>query len=56
MVRGTEMKLFHQTKTQYAESIWNEGFRDAEIIEDDGCAGEKSLGVMNGVRNANITG
>ena len=39
------MRLFHQTKTQDAESIWNEGFRDSEVIEDDGCAGEKFLGV-----------
>ena len=39
------MRLFHQTTTQYAESIWSDGFRDLEIIEDDGCAGEKFVGV-----------
>ena len=39
------MRLFHQTTTQDAESIWNEGFRDAEVVEDDGCAGERFLGV-----------
>ena len=40
------MRLFCQTKTQEAQLIWSEGFRDSEIIEDDGCAGEK----FNGVR------
>ena len=40
------MRLFHQTETQYAESIWSDGFRDLEIIEDDGCAGEKFVGVQ----------
>ena len=39
------MRLFHQTTTQYAESIWSDGFRDLEIIEDDVCAGEKFVGV-----------
>ena len=39
------MRLFHQTKTQDAESIWNDGFRDSEVIVDDGCAGEKFVGV-----------
>ena len=39
------MRLFHQTKTQDAESIWNDGFRDLEVIVDDGCAGEKFVGV-----------
>ena len=39
------MRLFHQTKTQDAESIWNDGFRDSEVIVDDGCAGEKFIGV-----------
>ena len=39
------MRLFCQTKTQEAELIWSEGFRDAEIVEDDGCAGEKFIGV-----------
>ena len=39
------MRLFHQTKTQDAESIWNDGFEDSEVIVDDGCAGEKFLGV-----------
>ena len=39
------VRLFHQTKTQDAESIWNDGFWDSEIILDDGCAGEKFAGV-----------
>jgi hypothetical protein len=39
------MRLFHQTKTQHAESIWSDGFRDSEVIVDDGCAGEKFIGV-----------
>ena len=39
------MRLFHQTKTQDAESIWNDGFRDLEVIMDDGCTGEKFVGV-----------
>jgi len=39
------MRLFHRTKTQDAESIWNDGFRDSEVIVDDGCAGEKFVGV-----------
>ena len=39
------MRLFHQTKTQDAESIWNDGFRDSEVIVDDGCAGETFVGV-----------
>ena len=39
------MRLFHQTKTQDAESIWNDGFEDSEVIVDDGCAGERFLGV-----------
>ncbi len=40
------MRLFCQTKTTEAQLIWSEGFRDSEIIEADGCAGEK----FNGVR------
>ena len=39
------MRLFYQTKTQDAESIWNDGFRNSEVILDDGCAGEKFVGV-----------
>ena len=39
------MRLFHQTKTQDAESIWSHGFQDSEVIEDDGCAGQKFIGV-----------
>ena len=39
------MRLFHQTKTQDSESIWNDGFQDSEVIVDDGCAGEKFVGV-----------
>ena len=40
------MRLFHQTKTQDAKLIWNEGFQNSEIVEDDGCAGEKFVGVL----------
>ena len=45
MTVGEEMRLFFQTKTREAELIWREGFRDSEITEDDGCAGEKFIGV-----------
>ena len=45
LLGSIEMRLFHQIRTQDAESIWNEGFRDSEVIEDDGCAGEKFQGV-----------
>ena len=45
MAEGREMRLFHQTKTQDAQSIWKDGFQDIEVIEDDGCAGEKFAGV-----------
>ena len=39
MAEGREMRLFHQTKTQDAQSIWKDGFQDIEVIEDD----EKTL-------------
>ena len=39
------MRLFHRTKTQDAESIWNDGFQESKIIVDDGCAGEEFVGV-----------
>ena len=45
LVGGRQMKLFHRTTTQDAESIWKGGFRDEEVIEDDGCSGEMFLGV-----------
>ena len=41
MIGETEMRSVYQTNTPDAESIWNEGFRDAELIDDDGCASEK---------------
>ncbi len=40
------MRLFHQTKVQGGKSIWNEGFQNSEIVEDDECAGEKFVGVL----------
>ena len=39
------MRSVYQTNTPDAESIWNEGFRDADLIDDDGCASEKFAGV-----------
>ena len=44
---GADMRLFHQTKTQDAESIWNDGFCDSEVIVDDGCAGEQPMVFVN---------
>lgn len=40
------MRLFYQTTTQDAESIWTDGFQDLETVEDDGCAGERFVGVL----------
>ena len=45
MCKMPRMRLFHQTKIQDSEAIWNDGFKDSEVIVDDGCAGEKFVGV-----------
>ena len=39
------MRLFHRSKIQDAESIWNDGFQDSTVTVDDGCAGEQFVGV-----------
>lgn len=40
------MRVFHETKTQSAGSIWSDDFRDSEVIEGYGCAGQKFVGVQ----------
>ena len=39
------MRLFHRTKIQDAESIWDNGFQNSTVTVDDGCAGEQFVGV-----------
>ena len=40
------MRLFYQTNAQDAKLILSEGFQNSEIVEGDGCAGEKFVGEL----------